>query len=140
MYFHEADTLVTTRKLRVDSAMNNKLCKVFVVSTKSTMLNRMVQSDLVTYRGGTIVILFLQATIRLGKEPDRWSYFSPKLTEEELELVKRRDRNYLQNFVSKVRLVFQSEITVWTFVESLKIISKLKFFQTLDQSLPRNSF
>ena len=31
--------------------------------TKSTMLNPMVQSDLVTYRGGTIVILFLQATI-----------------------------------------------------------------------------
>ena len=26
------------------------------------MLNPMVQSDLVTYRGGTIVILFLQAT------------------------------------------------------------------------------
>ena len=32
----------------------------------------------------------------------------------------------------KVRLVFQNEITDWTFVESLKITSKLKFFQTLD--------
>ena len=29
------------------------------------MLNPMVQSDLVTYKGGTIVILFLQATIVL---------------------------------------------------------------------------
>ena len=45
-----------------------------------------------------------------------------------------------QNFVMRVRLVFQSEITDWTLVESLKIISMLKFFQTLDQSLPRNSF
>ena len=45
-----------------------------------------------------------------------------------------------QNFAMKVRLVFQSEITDWTLVESLKIISKLKSFQTLDQSLPRNSF
>ena len=45
-----------------------------------------------------------------------------------------------QNFVLKVRLVFQNEITDWTFVESLKITSKLKLFQTLDQSLPRNSF
>ena len=31
------------------------------------MLNPMVQSDLVTYMGVTIVILFLQATIMLGK-------------------------------------------------------------------------
>ena len=46
----------------------------------------------------------------------------------------------VQNFAMKVRLVFQNEITDWTFVESLNIISKLKFFQTLDQSLPRNSF
>ena len=45
-----------------------------------------------------------------------------------------------QTFAVKVRLVFQNEITVRTFVESLKIISKWKFFQTLDQSLPRNSF
>ena len=48
--------------------------------------------------------------------------------------------SYNQTFAVKVRLVFQNEITDWTFVESLKIISKLKFFQTLDQSLPRNSF
>ena len=38
--------------------------------------------------------------IRLGKELDeyRWSYFLPKLTEEELELVERRDRSFLQTF------------------------------------------
>ena len=44
-----------------------------------------------------------------------------------------------QNFAVKVRLVFQSEITDRTLAESLKIISRLKFFQTLGQSLPRNS-
>jgi len=44
-----------------------------------------------------------------------------------------------QNFAMKVRLVFQSEITDRTLAESLKIISRLKFFQTLGQSLPRNS-
>ena len=38
--------------------------------------------------------------IRLGKEPDEdvWTYFLPKLTEEELELVERRDTSYLQTF------------------------------------------
>ena len=38
--------------------------------------------------------------IRLGKEPDDcvWTYFLPKLTEEELELVERRDTSYLQTF------------------------------------------
>ena len=36
--------------------------------------------------------------IRLGKEPDEYveTYFLPKLTEEELELVERRDTSYLQ--------------------------------------------
>ena len=41
--------------------------------------------------------------IRLGKEPDKmqWynrTYFLPKLTEKELELVKRRDTSYLRTF------------------------------------------
>ena len=38
--------------------------------------------------------------IRLGKEPDEYveTYFLPKLTEEELELVERRDTSYLQTF------------------------------------------
>ena len=38
--------------------------------------------------------------IRLGKEPDEHvqTYFLPKLTEKELELVERRDTNYLQTF------------------------------------------
>ena len=38
--------------------------------------------------------------IRLGEEPDEkvLTYFLPKLTEEELELVERRDRSYLQTF------------------------------------------
>ena len=37
--------------------------------------------------------------IRLGKEPDEKveTYFLPKLTEEELELVERRDQSYLQS-------------------------------------------
>ena len=38
--------------------------------------------------------------IRLGKEPNEFvhTYFLPKLTEEELELVERRDTSYLQTF------------------------------------------
>ena len=37
--------------------------------------------------------------IRLGKEPDEkvQTYFLPKLTEEELELIERRDKSYLQS-------------------------------------------
>ena len=35
---------------------------------------------------------------------------------------------YLENFVLKVRLVFQSEITDWTFVESLQNYFKVKIF------------
>ena len=40
--------------------------------------------------------------IRLGKEPDERveTYFLPKLTQEELELVKRRDPSYLSTFYS----------------------------------------
>ena len=42
----------------------------------------------------------LLENIRLGKESDEKvsTYFLPKLTKEELELVERRDTNYLQNF------------------------------------------
>ena len=38
--------------------------------------------------------------IRLGKEPDELirTYFLPKLTEKELELVERKDRSYCQTF------------------------------------------
>ena len=37
------------------------------------MLNSMVLLDLVTYRGGTIVILFLQATIKFYNS---WKFFN----------------------------------------------------------------
>merc|ERR1711917_216184 len=39
--------------------------------------------------------------IRLGKEPEEVveTYFLPKLTEKELELVERRDTSYLRTFV-----------------------------------------
>ena len=39
--------------------------------------------------------------IRFGKEPDEevHTYFLPKLTEEELKLVERRDTSYLQTFL-----------------------------------------
>ena len=38
--------------------------------------------------------------LRLGKEPDEhvWTYFLPKLTEEEMELVEQKDTNYFQTF------------------------------------------
>ena len=39
--------------------------------------------------------------IRLGKEPDEYvkTYFLPKLTEEELELVERKDTSFLKTFI-----------------------------------------
>ena len=42
--------------------------------------------------------------IRLGNKPDEWvnAYFLPKLTEEELELVERRDTNYFQTFLNSL--------------------------------------
>ena len=41
---------------------------------------------------------------RLGKEPDEEvkTYFLPKLTKKELELVERRDTSYLQTFLEAV--------------------------------------
>ena len=39
--------------------------------------------------------------LRVGEEPDDeqiWSYFLPKLTEEELDLVEKKDFNYMSNF------------------------------------------
>ena len=40
--------------------------------------------------------------IRLGKKPDEEvvTYFLPKLTEKELELVERRDTSYLETFIT----------------------------------------
>ena len=69
------------------------------------------------------------------KENKRFSTMTPGLDKKNTKLLYN-----LQNFAMKVRLVFQSEITDRTLAESLKIISRLKFFQTLDQRLPRNSF
>ena len=39
--------------------------------------------------------------LRLGKEPDEYvfTYFLPKLTEEEMKLVEQKDKNYLQTFI-----------------------------------------
>ena len=38
--------------------------------------------------------------LRLGKKPDEqnWTYYLPKLTQEELDLVENRDPNYLETF------------------------------------------
>ena len=38
--------------------------------------------------------------LRLGKEPKKraWTYFLPKLTEEEMELVEKKDTSYLKTF------------------------------------------
>ena len=41
--------------------------------------------------------------IRRGKEPngdDVWTYFTPKLNKKELELVERKDDNFMQTFMS----------------------------------------
>ena len=50
--------------------------------------------------------------IRLRKEPKKYAntYFSPKLTEEELELVKRRDTSYLQCLWSRDPDVDETEM------------------------------
>lgn len=43
---------------------------------------------------------YLLQDIRLNQQPDDsvWTYFLPKLTEEEMELVKRKDDDYLKIF------------------------------------------
>ena len=50
--------------------------------------------------------------IRLGEEPDKRAitYFLPKLTEEELELVERRDASYLQTLRSNDPDVDETEM------------------------------
>ena len=50
--------------------------------------------------------------IRLGKEPDEdvQTYFLPKLTEEELELVEKRDTGYFQTFGSSNPDVDETEM------------------------------
>ena len=55
-------------------------------------------------------IFFLN--IRLGKEPDEKvdTYFLPKLTEEELELVEKRDISYLQSFTAWSPDVYETEM------------------------------
>ena len=52
--------------------------------------------------------------IRLGNEPDETvqTYFLPKLTEEELELVERRDANYLQTFIQSNPDVYETEMVL----------------------------
>ena len=42
--------------------------------------------------------------LRLGNKPDDkavYTYFAPKLTEEELDLVERKDSNYMQTFIDR---------------------------------------
>ena len=41
--------------------------------------------------------------LRLGKKPKKevWTYFLPKLTEEEMELVEQKDPNYLLTFYER---------------------------------------
>ena len=51
-------------------------------------------------------------SIRLGKEPnyEAFTYFLPKLTEEELKLVERRDTSYLETFTVSDPDVEKSEM------------------------------
>ena len=50
--------------------------------------------------------------IRLGKEPDEnvRTYFLPKLTEEEMELVKRKDRRYFETYILATPDVAEAEM------------------------------
>ena len=49
--------------------------------------------------------------LRLGKEPDEKveTYFLPQLTDEEMELVKTRDKNFYDNFVLKPNPAIHAE-------------------------------
>ena len=50
--------------------------------------------------------------LRLGKEPNErvYTYFLPKLTEEEMELVEQKDTNYLQTFYEEDPDVSEAEM------------------------------
>ena len=99
--------------------------------------------------------------IRLGKEPDEEvrTYFLPKLTKEELELVERRDTSYLRSFyegafrrnpdVNETEMMLSESdskyVEGWssrrTFViECSKNISGNQFFFRLLAKRPRTSF
>ena len=59
------DTLLFDFNLEKKNQAKRKSMNQTLFSTKSITLNPMVQSDLVTYMGVTLLILFLKATITL---------------------------------------------------------------------------
>ena len=58
------DTLLFDFNLEKKNQAKRKSMNQTLFSTKSITLNPMVQSDLVTYMGVTLLILFLKATIK----------------------------------------------------------------------------
>ena len=66
-------------------------------------------------------------TIRLGEKPDEKvrSYFLPKLTEEELDLVERRDPSYFQTFQSSEMMLSETDSKYNLYVKG---ISRRKTF------------
>ena len=50
--------------------------------------------------------------LRLGKEPDQsvFTYFLPKLTEEEMKLVERKDKSYFETFLQLFPDVKEAEM------------------------------
>ena len=70
--------------------------------TKESMKKHFIDEDVLRLTKGSVNddLESLFKDIRLGEEPDEEVpfYFLPKLTEEEMELVQRKDTNYLQTF------------------------------------------
>ena len=69
----------------------------------------------------------LFGTIRLGEKPDERvrSYFFPKLTEKELDLVERRDPSYFQTFQSSEMMLSETDSKYNLYVKG---ISRRKTF------------
>ena len=104
-YFYHEDKL---RSIILNGMKKHKIKSVMLTSIYLQRVNLITKEEMESYCKGEkdekdsvnddLESLF--ENIRLGKEPDEkvYTYFLPKLTEEELELVERRDTSYLQTF------------------------------------------
>ena len=91
-------------------------------STKSTMLNPMVQSHLVTYRGVTVLVLFLHATIdkTIAKNNFQFCFLSVNWA----GTIKFTSVYYFQFREKKSSLVLFAMNRIWL---------RTKYFCTIDQ-------
>ena len=92
------------KKYKIKSAMVTSIYMLRMkIITKENMENYCTGKDLLSRVGTNSInddLELLFEDLRLGKAPSEnvQTYFLPKLTEEELELVEKKDSHYLQKF------------------------------------------